>query len=134
VKEYMFTKIFWLGTLERAVKTFAQALLLVFVGDNAYNVISVNWPESLALAATGALISVLTSLVSSRIGEKNSPSLVATQEEEAVVEKIEAGEPVGDPPVVVEQPMSLLPSDADRPAPAPAKAVRKRAPRKKAAE
>lgn len=98
----MFSKIFWISAAERAFKTFAQALLLVFVGDSAYNVINVNWPESLGLAATGALISVLTSIVSSRVGEKDSPSLVATQQEQAVVEKIEAGKPVGDPPKVVD--------------------------------
>lgn len=107
----MFSKIFWLGTAERAIKTFAQALLLVFVGDSAYNVISVNWPESLGLAATGALISILTSIVSSRIGDHNSPSLVADQQEQAVVEKIEAGEPVGDPAVIVE-PESIVYADA----------------------
>lgn len=74
----MNTKTFWLRTLERAVKTFAQSLLVVFLGDTAYNVISVNWPEALGLAATGALLSVLTSVASSQWGDKHSPSLVDT--------------------------------------------------------
>jgi len=98
----MFNKYFWISTLERAVKTFAQAVLLVFTGDTLYNIINVNWPEALGLGATGALISVLTSVVSSTVGEKNSPSLVSGQEEQKVVEKIEEGEPVGDPAKVVD--------------------------------
>lgn len=139
----MFTKVFWLNTAERAIKTFAQALLLVFVGDSAYNVISVNWPESLGLAATGALISVLTSLVSSTVGPKDSPSLVGGQIEQGVVDKIESGEPVGDPPVIVEAPTVVEVEDRDEveatdPAevvqPVKKAAPRKRAPRKKVAE
>lgn len=99
--ESLTNKLFWLRTAERAIKTFAQSLALVFLGDSAYNVINVNWPESLGLAATGALLSVLTSVGSSTVGVKTSPSLIEKKVEEQVVERAEAGRPVGDPPRVL---------------------------------
>lgn len=118
-------KFFWIRTSERAVKTFAQSLALVFLGDQAYNVISVNWPQALGLAATGALLSVLTSIGSTTVGDSNSPSLVENVVEEQIAEKVESGEPVGDPERVVEP---------ESPALQAVKAVRKRTPRKKVGE
>ena len=54
------SKTFWLGTAERAIKTFAQSLLgLLTVG---MAITAINWPASLAIAATAALASVLTSI------------------------------------------------------------------------
>lgn len=111
---WLTSKLFWVRTTERAVKTFAQSLALVFLGDQAYDVISVDWASALGLAATGALLSVLTSIGSTAVGESDSPSLVEKKVEEGVVQKIEAGEPVGDPEKVV--------------------TPKKRAPRKKVAE
>jgi len=100
----MFTKFFLIRTAERAIKTFAQSLALVFLGDGAYNVISVNWPEALGLAATGALLSVLTSIASTTVGASDSPSLVESKTEEQVLERAEEGQPVGDPARVVVSP------------------------------
>lgn len=73
----MYSLNFWRNAiLDRGAKSFAQALLLVFLGDSALNVINVNWPEALGLASTAALISVLTSIVSSPVGPEGSPSIV----------------------------------------------------------
>ena len=56
----MFTKTFFKGAGERAIKTFAQALLgLLTVG---VAITAIDWPEALAIAATSALASVLTSI------------------------------------------------------------------------
>lgn len=65
---------FWLDTAERAVKTFAQAVLGVFVAG--VTIISVDWVDTLAIGATAALVSVLTSVASTGTGNKESPSLV----------------------------------------------------------
>ena len=127
----MFSKIFWISAFERMIKVFANGLLTVFVGDKAYNILSVNWPEALAIAATASLISLLMSIASSQVGNKNSPSLVSGQEEQATVEKIEAGEPVGDPEVIVE-PEAIVPVEEEKPLLSAVK--RKRAPRKKVGE
>lgn len=70
----MKSKEFWTDTAERAVKTFAQSLLAVFTAG--VTIISVDWREALAIGATAALVSVLTSVASTSNGDKDSPSLV----------------------------------------------------------
>lgn len=63
----MFTKAFWKGTAERAVRTFAQALIAVF-GTEATGLLAVDWPGALSAAGMAAVISVLMSLAASGIG------------------------------------------------------------------
>ena len=69
----MFTKDFVLAVLERALKTFAQALVAVFAAG-AVTVLDVDWTQALAVSGTAAVISVLTSIVSANIGNYG-PSL-----------------------------------------------------------
>ena len=71
----MFTKKFWVESTERALKTFAQ-FILVLGTANSFNVFDVDWKTNLGLALGGALLSYATSIVSSGIGEKGTPSLV----------------------------------------------------------
>lgn len=59
----MFTKTFWLDAAERAVKTFAQALLSIFIVSGV-TVLNADWATALATAGTAVLVSLLTSLVS----------------------------------------------------------------------
>lgn len=68
------TKEFLVDTAERAVKTFSQSLVGVFVGK--VTVMTVDWKGALIAAGTAAAVSVLTSLASSRVGEPDSASLV----------------------------------------------------------
>lgn len=93
MKSFLTNAAFWVSTTERAVKTFAQSLGALFLGDKALDVISVDWTSALSVAGTATLISVLTSLGSGTVGPDNSPSLVGEppQEPEAVL-----GEPVGE--------------------------------------
>jgi hypothetical protein len=71
----MFTKTFWKQAAERAVKTAAQGAILALGGDAA-NVLHANVWVVLGAAGGGALLSLLTSLVTSGTGEKDSPSAV----------------------------------------------------------
>lgn len=71
----MFTKKFWIESTERAVKTFAQ-FVLVLGAAGSINVFSVDWQTNLGLALGGALLSYATSIVSAGIGTKGTPSLV----------------------------------------------------------
>lgn len=73
---------FWMAAAERAVKTFAQALVALFVAG--VTVWSIDWQEALAVSATAALVSVLTSVASLRVGPFEGPSLAG----EAVVEPL----------------------------------------------
>lgn len=76
----MFTSLFWKDSFERFVKTFAQALLALFVVAPNTPLLAFDWPSALGLAATAAVISFLTSIVSAA-GTKDaqtvSPASVA---------------------------------------------------------
>lgn len=71
----MLSKTFWTDVAERAIKTFAQALLSVFVAG--VTIMSVSWVDALAVGATAALVSVLTSIASAGSGDRTSASLVS---------------------------------------------------------
>ena len=60
----MFTGLFWKDAFERFVKTFAQALLALFLVAPNTPLLAFDWPSALGLAATAAFISFLTSVVS----------------------------------------------------------------------
>jgi hypothetical protein len=60
----MFTGLFWKDTAERAVKTFAQALLALFLVAPNTPLLAFDWPSALGLAGTAVVISFLTSVVS----------------------------------------------------------------------
>lgn len=70
----MFTRAFALAAAERAVKTFAQALLAL-IGTDLVAVTDLDWPQMLSVAGTAAVVSVLTSVVSSGLGPNAGPSL-----------------------------------------------------------
>lgn len=72
----MFTKKFWMEATERALKTFAQ-VLLVTAGGAAFNVFTADWTALLGLSAGAMVLSYATSIISSGLGKKkNDPSLV----------------------------------------------------------
>lgn len=70
----MFTAAFISAAGERGVKSFAQALLLLWVSDQGFNILSVNFAQSFGFAGGAAVLSLLTSIVSNGIGN-NGPSL-----------------------------------------------------------
>lgn len=70
----MFTALFWKDTAERALKTFAQALLALLIVAPNTPVIGFDWPTLLFTAATSAVISVLTSLVGGAVTQ-NTPTV-----------------------------------------------------------
>jgi hypothetical protein len=57
----LWNKDFWRGAAERAIKSFAQALV-VFVGAAGVGVLDIDWVTSLGIAVAVALASVLTSV------------------------------------------------------------------------
>ena len=71
----MFTLVFWQATAERAVKSFAQALAAM-LGTGGVGLLDVAWWTSLSVAGMTALLSVLTSLSSVKVGPSDSPSVV----------------------------------------------------------
>jgi hypothetical protein len=76
----MFTLNFWRQTGERAIKTAAQSVLTAWtVGDGIFNAFSLDYGLAAGFALGGAIFSVLTSIVSAPLSERESPSLVAIE-------------------------------------------------------
>ena len=71
----MFTKKFWKAAAERAAKTAAEALALLWAGDR-FNALDADWRMAAGVALGAAILSLLFSLASSRIGQRDDPSLV----------------------------------------------------------
>jgi len=65
----MWTKRFWMDAVERALKTCAQVVL-------ATGVIGVDLRVVAASAAVAGVVSVLSSVASTAVGDSGSPSLV----------------------------------------------------------
>jgi len=71
----MWTGEFWKQTVERAIKTAAQAAVAFFiVGETVVQ--DVDWAIVGGGAAVAAIASVLTSLASAPFGPADTPSLV----------------------------------------------------------
>lgn len=71
----LLTATFWLDALERAVKTAAQTVIGL-VGTNVIAVTTLDWQEvGIATLFTSGL-SILTSIVSSGIGEAGTASVL----------------------------------------------------------
>ena len=75
----MFTKPFWVKSIERAIKTAAQTTL-VFLGGSqvALDLWTIDPVNVAGVAAGGFVLSILTSVGSEPFGDKDDPSLVAS--------------------------------------------------------
>lgn len=67
---------FWTGALDRAVKSFAQALLLLWGADQGLNILDVNFVQAFGIAAGAAVLSLLTSVVSAPVADRGSTSML----------------------------------------------------------
>lgn len=80
---------FWISTAERAIKTFAQALVAL-IGTSAMSIIEIDWSQMLGVAATAAVVSVLTSIASANFGKNPGPSLTdETIEPDPIIVEVE---------------------------------------------
>lgn len=76
----MRTRRFWVDAGERAAKSAAQALLLLWGGDEVFSAWHADWRTAAGIAASAAVLSVLTSVGSARLaGDPASPSLTGGQ-------------------------------------------------------
>jgi Putative lactococcus lactis phage r1t holin len=71
----LFSAYFWRSTAERAVKSFAQALLAV-LGATQAGILDISWVPALSTAAMAGVLSVLTSIGSAKVGPPDDPSLI----------------------------------------------------------
>jgi len=83
----MWTRFYWAQVSERAVKSFAQGLLWLFGAEQTpYLNMAGDWRVMVKLAGGLMLLSVATSIVTTPLGPKGSPSLVAAPREAALDE------------------------------------------------
>jgi hypothetical protein len=73
---HMLTAAFWLGATDRAVKSYAQALLLLWGSDEVFNILEIDIVPALGVGAGAAALSLLTSIVSAPVGDKGSTALL----------------------------------------------------------
>lgn len=71
----LFTRVFWEETTDRALKSGAQAMLLA-IGGGAVNVLTLDWATVLGAGGGGVLLSLLTSMASSKFGDRGTPMLL----------------------------------------------------------
>lgn len=83
----MFDIDFWKASAERAIKTFIQ-VLLAGIGTDQVGILDLAWETSLSLAASAAVLSLLTSLGSANLGGKAGPSLVGETTKPEVIEVV----------------------------------------------
>lgn len=69
----MWSHTFWVAVAERAIKTVAQSAGALLVGDGA-GVLDVDWRAVLSVSLLAGLVSVLTSIASTSVGN-DGPSL-----------------------------------------------------------
>lgn len=72
----MLTAPFWSGAIDRAVKSFAQALIVLWGADEGFSILDVSLGGTLGVAAGAAALSVLTSIVSAPVGDKGTASAI----------------------------------------------------------
>lgn len=71
----MGTAAFWKATAERALRTFAQAVLALLTGDGL-GILDIDWGEALSVGGLAAVAAVLTAIVAS--GGTTGPGITET--------------------------------------------------------
>ena len=72
----MFTRAFWKRATERATKSAAQAAVLALGGAVSLDAMHADWQTVGSFALGGAVLSYLTSVITSGVGPDDDPSAV----------------------------------------------------------
>lgn len=71
----MRTKAFWTDAGERVIRTMAQALLAL-LGTDALGIVGLDWAQMGSVAVGAGIMSLLTAIVATNIGDKGTTELV----------------------------------------------------------
>lgn len=93
----MFTRDFWIASVERALKTFAQVLVAI-LGADGFDLIQADWVGTLSTVGSAVLLSFLTSIASSKTDPAPSPALFGKEHIPAAEESLEESGPEGAEP------------------------------------
>lgn len=80
----MWSREFWKAATDRALKSAAQSLLLLWGSDQVLNILDVDPLPAAGIAAGAAVLSVLTSIVSAPVGDRGTTSLLPGAEQPAL--------------------------------------------------
>ena len=79
----MWTGTFWKDAIERAIKTFAQVAAASFAAGNKLAMFTpMGLADILKLAAAASIVSILTSIASTGVGDSDSASLIKQDKSE----------------------------------------------------
>ena len=68
-------KAFWIDAGERTIRTIAQSLLAL-MGTDALGIVGLDWMQMFSVALGAGLMSLLTSIVATGVGDKGTAELV----------------------------------------------------------
>ena len=71
----MRNKSFWIDAAERTIRTIAQSLLAL-MGTDALGIVGLDWMQMFSVAIGAGLMSLLTSIVATGVGDKGTAELV----------------------------------------------------------
>lgn len=74
----IYTRAFWRDASERAYKSAAQAAILA-IGGGAINVLTLDWATVAGASGGGLLLSLLTSIASAGITQRDTASLARVE-------------------------------------------------------
>lgn len=72
----MWTKKFWRKTAERMLKSGAQAVIGLWIGDHPFNAWEADWTKAGGVFLGGAVLSLAFCLASLKAGPDDDPSIV----------------------------------------------------------
>jgi hypothetical protein len=75
----VYSREFWLGTAERVLWTFLQALAAAGAADGVLNLAQMNWREALGIAAGAALLCFVKCLGAALVPPKGTPATLAPE-------------------------------------------------------
>lgn len=76
-KSPLFSRSFWLETLDRAIKSGAQGVVLGLSLGEGLNLFDVDWMLALGFAGGAAFLSILTSIMSAGLGTRGNASIIS---------------------------------------------------------
>jgi hypothetical protein len=71
----VFTVPFWISSAERALRTVAQTAVAL-IGVDLVSVVDIQWQYVAGVSATAGILSILTSVAASGVGEKGTAAFV----------------------------------------------------------
>ena len=71
----MRSRKFWEDAAERTIRTMAQALLAL-MGTDALGIVGLDWAQMLSVAGGAGIMSLLTAIVATGIGDKGTAQLL----------------------------------------------------------